>query len=444
MRSESRHSAIPINEPTTIGVNPAKPGLLEALFLGFTFVILQGAFIGMSAGADVDASATEDIRHLVGFALVLLGTGVCALRHRQQVLAGIRANLVYFILPIIIIASTVWSVDPALTFKRSVLTTGVCLFDLYAAVAIGTDRLLKLVSTTVILSAVASMLVVVALPMVGREVTEGLIGDWRGVFPQKNVLGHVMSIGASIELFRMIRARRLHWTGLARLGLCCLLVAMAHSASSILSVVLASLLFAVYAAFRRGVLSGVICVIVGLSAVALAGAVFGVDSSALFTLLDRDPSLTGRTDLWRYVMDVIRERPYFGWGYMGFWVLDTSRVIYIHNQIGWPAPNAHNGYLELALSVGLLGLAGFVVTAIWALRRTIGAMMRPDELGILLLVISVQLLVANLTESFMIGASVFGWNIFSIIVLKTGIEAAPRRTEIAPPTSILARAKVRS
>jgi len=444
MRSESLRSAIPIGEPVSIGVKPAKPGLLEALFLGFTFVVLQGAFIGMSSGADVDASATEDIRHLVCFALVLIGTVVCALRHRQQVLAGARANLVYFVLPIIIIGSTAWSVDPALTFKRSVLTTGVCLFDLYAAVAIGTDRLSKLASTTIIISAVASMLVVVAFPSIGREVTEGLIGDWRGVFPQKNVLGHVMSIGASIELFRMIRARRLHWTGLARFSLCCLLVAMAHSASSLLSVVIASLLFAFYAAFRRGPVSGVICVFVGLSAVALAGAVLGVDSSALFALLDRDPSLTGRTDLWLYVMDVIRERPYFGWGYMGFWVLDTSKVIYIHNQIGWPAPNAHNGYLELILSVGLLGLAGFVVTAIWALRRTIGAMTRPDDLGILLLVISVQLLVGNLTESFMISASVFGWNVFSILVLKTGIEAETRRTEVAPSVSILARAKARS
>ncbi len=170
----------------------------------------------MSSGGDADAGTTEDIRHLISFAVVLIGTGACALRHRQQMLADARANLVYFIMPLIIIVSTVWPVDPALRFKRSILTTGVCLFDLSAAVAIGADRLLKLVSTTILTSALASILVVVALPTVGREVTEGL-------------------------------------------------VAMAHSASSLLSVVLASLLFAFYAAFRRGVASGVICLIVGLS-----------------------------------------------------------------------------------------------------------------------------------------------------------------------------------
>jgi len=443
MRSESRRSAIPIGEAVPISFTEIRPGLRESLFLGFTLLILQGAFIGMSSGGDADAGATEDIRHLIGFALVLVGTGACALRHRQQMLAGARANLVYFILPIIIIASTLWSVDPALTFKRSVLTTGVCLFDLYAAVAIGTDRLLKLVSTTIVISALASILIVVALPTVGREVTAGLVGDWRGVFPQKNVLGHVMSIGASIELFLLLRAGRSRWLGLARFSLCCLLVVMAHSASSLLSVVLACLMFAFYAAFRRGIASGVICLIMGFSGIALAGAVFGGDASILYALLDRDPSLTGRTDLWLYVMDVIRERPYFGWGYLAFWVPDTSRVVYIQNQIGWPAPNAHNGYLELVLSVGLIGLAGFVVTGVWALRRAISAMMQPSDLGALLLIVTVQLLVANLTESFMVGASVFGWNVFSILVLKIGLETRTAQTPVAPPISILARAKAR-
>jgi len=443
MRSESRRSAIPVDDAITGSVTKVRPSLLEGLFLGFTLLILQGAFIGMSSGGDADGAETEDIRHLISFAVVLIGTGACALRHRQQMLAGARANLVYFILPIIIIVSTIWSVDPALTFKRSVLTTGVCLFDLYVAVAIGADRLLKLVSTTIVISALASILVVVALPTVGREVTEGLVGDWRGVFPQKNVLGHVMSIGATIELFLLLRAGRPLWLGLARFSLCCLLVVMAHSASSLLSVVLASLLFAFYAAFRRGVASGVICLIVGLSGVALAGAVFGGDASILYALLDRDPSLSGRTDLWLYVMDAIRERPYFGWGYLAFWVPDTSRVVYIQNQIGWPAPNAHNGYLELALSAGLIGLAGFVMTGVWALRRAISAMLRPSDLGALLLIVTIQLLVANLTESFMIGASVFGWNIFSILVLKAGIEAGMGKAPAVPPISTLARAKAR-
>ena len=70
-------------------------------------------------------------------------------------------------------------------------------------------------------------------------------------------------------------------------------------------------------------------------------------------------------------------------------------------------------------------------------------MTRPSDLGALLLIVTVQLLVANLTESFMIGASVFGWNLFSILVLKSGLETRTVQTPVAQPISILARAKAR-
>jgi hypothetical protein len=60
----------------------------------------------------------------------------------------------------------------------------------------------------------------------------------------------------------------------------------------------------------------------------------------------------------------------------------------------------------------------------------------------LLLIISVQLVAANLTESFMLSASVFGWNIFSIIMLKTGLALRPEAgAEEALSISILDRAK---
>jgi O-antigen ligase len=220
---------------------------------------------------------------------------------------------------------------------------------------------------------------------------------------------------------------------------------MAHSASSLLAVVLALIMSAVYAASRRGLASAVICAIVSIGSVVLVAGTAGGDISTLFNLLDRDPSLTGRTELWDYVGDAIRERPVFGWGYMAFWTPDSRNATYIQNQIGWPAPNAHDGYLELTLSLGLVGLAGFVVTALWAVKRIVISIMQKNDLGALLLIMSTQLLVANLTESFMISASVFGWNVFSIFALKASAEARPTAGLIgSPPTTLLDRAKIRA
>ena len=179
-----------------------------------------------------------------------------------------------------------------------------------------------------------------------------------------------------------------------------------------------------------------------VGALALIGGTIGTDLSALFELLDRDPSLTGRTDLWNYVIDAIREKPLFGWGYMAFWTPDSPSATYIQNQIRWPAPNAHNGYLELTLGLGLVGLAALGVTALWTVRRVVAAAGRHSDLAALLTIISLQMLVANLTESFMISASVFGWNVFSIIVLMTGRNHEPPvMDDVMAPAGLLARAK---
>jgi len=152
--------------------------------------------------------------------------------------------------------------------------------------------------------------------------------------------------------------------------------------------------------------------------------------------------LTGRTDLWFYVLDAIREKPLFGWGYMAFWTPDGTSATYIQNQIRWPAPNAHNGYLELALGLGLVGLAGLAATGLWTVRRIVASTAGHADLAALLAIISLQMLVANLTESFMISSSVFGWNVFSIIVLMTGRNHQPwAPADHTGRASLLARAK---
>jgi O-antigen ligase len=419
----------------------------EKLFLGFAFLVLQGAFVGLAASIGTESSASSDgsdIQHMMAFVLLISGTMFFARKSLGEMWRAVGANLTYFVLPLIVVASVAWSVEPSLTLKRSILALAVCGFDLYVATTVGMDRILKFLSITISISAIASVFFALAIPTIGREVTEGLIGDWRGVFPQKNTFGQVMSIGVFVEMGLMIRARRPSFMGIVKVSLFMLLIMMAHSASSILSAVLAVIFSAFYLSFRHGSGSTIICALltVGVSAIFLGFA--GLDWSSVFDLLDRDPSLTGRTDLWVYIEEAIREKPLFGWGYMAFWTPDSNNVTYIQHQINWSAPNAHNGYLELALAVGIVGMGGLVVTGIWAFRRVALLIVQKNDLGALLLIISVQFIVANLTESSMINASVFGWNVFSIFGLKAGL-ALSQKLQSAhadiQPVSILSRAK---
>jgi exopolysaccharide production protein ExoQ len=86
-----------------------------------------------------------------------------------------------------------------------------------------------------------------------------------------------------------------------------------------------------------------------LITVALAG------PDLLFEALGKDPNMTGRIPLWVEAAHAALERPVLGWGYDVFWSRNSIEAQYIWQRIGWPAPNAHNGPLELALDFGLVG-----------------------------------------------------------------------------------------
>jgi len=405
----------------------AEQSLAERLFLCFAFLVLQGAFVGLASSAETgDVASGTDLPHMLAFLLLVLGTVFFAHKHLDELFRGVAANVAFFVLPSILIVSAIWSVEPSLTLKRSILALAVCGFDLYVATKVGLDRLLKLLSITIFIAAVASAVVAIAVPNLGREISEGLIGDWRGVFPQKNALGQVISVGVFIEMALMIRAHRILLWSVVKIGLLTLLLAMAGSASSILSALLTIVVSVIYVSYRQGAVGIVLCGLVMVAIAVLLGSIAASDINFLFGALDRDATLTGRTELWVYVERAIQERPLLGWGYEAFWTPDSNNMTYIQNQIHWGVPNSHNGYLELTLALGFVGVGGLAIMVLWALKRIFLLVRKRDDLGAMLLIVTIQFLDANFTESSMINGSVFIWNVFAIFGLKAGIALRQR------------------
>jgi exopolysaccharide production protein ExoQ len=85
------------------------------------------------------------------------------------------------------------------------------------------------------------------------------------------------------------------------------------------------------------------------------------NSDAALTLLGRDSTLTGRTQLWHECMVSILKRPMLGYGFDAFWrgmIGESARVTL---AVHWLVPTAHNGALQLWLDLGAVGLTLFVV-----------------------------------------------------------------------------------
>jgi O-antigen ligase len=70
--------------------------------------------------------------------------------------------------------------------------------------------------------------------------------------------------------------------------------------------------------------------------------------------IGRDASFTGRTDIWKHIT-LTTVNPWVGEGFYNFWGGPGGRAIQTAMQSG--VPNAHNGYLDIFLDGGLIGVA---------------------------------------------------------------------------------------
>jgi O-antigen ligase len=86
------------------------------------------------------------------------------------------------------------------------------------------------------------------------------------------------------------------------------------------------------------------------------GSVYFEPVHNLLDLIMPDPSFTGRTDIWQFAMEHVAQRPFTGYGFSAFW--GTEPVVYgLSSTWATAAADAHNAYLNLAVTIGIPGLA---------------------------------------------------------------------------------------
>jgi hypothetical protein len=121
---------------------------------------------------------------------------------------------------------------------------------------------------------------------------------------------------------------------------------------------------------------------------------FGING-ALAGLVGRNSTFTGRTELWNILLSM-HTNPLVGTGYESFWLGPRLQMIWAKFAV---VNEAHNGYLEIYLNLGLVGLlllGGFLITS----YRTICKRLMPhSSFGALSLALWTVLLFYNVTEA---------------------------------------------
>ena len=141
----------------------------------------------------------------------------------------------------------------------------------------------------------------------------------------------------------------------------------------------------------------------------------GVSSGAL-EAIGRNSTLTGRTDVWKLVLR-FAENPLVGAGYESFWMGKRLEEI---TRINGGINQAHNGYIEVYLNLGWVGVSLLAVLLFTGYRKVVLGFRRDPEVCRIMLAYFLVAIVYNFTEgAFKMMSPV--WILFLL-----GTMAAPR------------------
>ena len=363
---------------------------------------------------------SKPIITLFRYSILLITFTLLALRWRTTLRIASKCPTIW-LLTGLAIASVAWSIFPQFSFdsiRGQLLQT--TLFGLYFASRFTLKEQLQLLSVTLGIGACLSLFYGFAIPSVGITGSGKHAGAWRGIYGGKNGLSNRMTM-ALLAFFVLAinkdnkRERLFAWAGL---GLAMLLILLSTSKSGLVIFIMLLLTLSFYRHYRwQGKKTVLLLDLLILMLGAITVGVIG-NWDTLLTDLGRDPTLTGRTLIWQGAIAKIQERLWFGYGRDAFWAPGSIGAAEVGAGVarGYIPGYAHNGFIDLTLALGLIGLflfaVSFVATFMKALKRAYGAENPGDlwPLGFLVLIV-----MANLSESILMNGGNIFWVLFVAI-----------------------------
>jgi|GEM_PF-7118875 len=253
--------------------------------------------------------------------------------------------------------SLLWSIDGSLCLRRLIVRT--C----SAIAAVGIGRLLTL-------RQICWLAVIVLGGSIGigvlAELGLGRFRPWAGDYrfsgtqhPNPEGMYLAACCFAAVALAWGGRKHRLLLIGIALAAACLLVLTKSRSATAALVITAGAVLllqttlrFKLFAGLSGGWLLAIIVLAVWLLQI---DALRELGEAALMGRKEEADTLSGRNFIWPLAQHFIDRRPWFGYGFESFWTADHVQIV--ADELQFPVVEAHNGYLEVQLSTGRIGLA---------------------------------------------------------------------------------------
>jgi len=319
--------------------------------------------------------------------------------------------------------SCLWSYYPEPSFRRAFALVLTTTYAYYLVVRFTPRELMQMTAWALLLGAVLSFVLVILYPTASIHQGPPLGGSWLGSFGHKNRLGRMMALAVVIfVLFLLEDGGKTRWFNWAGLVMCGFMLGMAQSRTAWVTTAVL-LMFIPMLRFLRGSRIPMSLRVGGLLILGFA-LVMAVTQFLVIGLeaMGRDLTFTGRTTIWTYAIIAGMDHSMLGAGYRAFWTPEGAS--YVYARIWAVVGNGHNGYLDVWLELGFVGLGLFLVMFFTGIGRAYRRMIRSNDIvGLFYALIMIYSLIYSFTEKFLLEQSELTW----VLIMITLLYLTPRR-----------------
>jgi exopolysaccharide production protein ExoQ len=381
-----------------------------ALLIPMAWLLIAGSR-NVSEWFQTSGSADAVDRYMEGnpvdrsvLSMLMLGGLIILAQRRQRVAALLKANLPIMAYFLYCGVSVLWSDYPLVGGKRWLRSLG----DLIMVLVILTDSnwhtaVKRVLTGVAFLLLPISVLFIRFYPELGRAYGADGSLYWTGVATGKNSLGMICLIFGLACLWSFLEAyrakgdrhrkRRLVAQAIVvTVALYLLWISDSKTSLSCFALVGALMTLTSFTLWvQRPVVLRVL--IIAMVSCCFSVLFLGVSSGALETI-GRNSTLTGRTDVWKLVLR-FAENPLIGAGYESFWMGKRLEEI---TRINGGINQAHNGYIEIYLNLGWVGVSLLAILLVAGYRKVIFGFRRDPEVCRIMLAYFLVGIVYNFTE----------------------------------------------
>ncbi|WP_315790181.1 O-antigen ligase family protein [Fischerella sp. JS2] len=327
------------------------------------------------------------------------------------------------------IASLFWSNNPESTAYQLRFILRSSLFGVYLAMQYRPREQITLLSWTAGISMILSLVSVFLFPSIGTGLFEDKL-SWIGIYSHKQIFGRQLGLFALIFVVRYLDKNSNNLSAILGFILVSFLAFKSNSKTAWLMIIFSLFIVLLYKINKQRKIRLLMFLFFSLLAIITVSLLTANLKFIVVDLLGKNLEFNGRTPLWILSIERGLEQPWLGYGYAGFWGSSVGDYVIKNTWAGSHEDfyrsatsfHAHNGYIDLFLQLGLIGLLIFLVNLFMTLKRVIILFIytRAIEYAWMLQFIALFCLL-NFSDSCILLVNTF-WVVYVSISLSSAIE----------------------